>query len=123
MLLLEIHNNGDISKYFHTGNSGHGTKKTSGQILHDAANGWRPNLEDLRRPETSQSEKEELLKNKPAAFKRSNTGRRDCDDHLYMPDLLIEQVERMWDQDPDKRPTMAEVSSWFKKVVTGVVKL
>ncbi|GMI49304.1 hypothetical protein TrCOL_g5205, partial [Triparma columacea] len=42
MLLLEIHNNGDISKYFHTRNSGHGKKKTSGQILHDAANGWRP---------------------------------------------------------------------------------
>lgn len=91
--------------------------------MHDAANGWRPNLEDIRRPDTSLLEKEKLLETKTATFKRSKLGRRKCDDHLYMPELLLEQVERMWDQDPDKRPTMAEVSSWFKKVVTGVVKL
>jgi hypothetical protein len=120
MLLLEIHNNGDISKYF---NKGQGKRKTGGQIMHNAANGWRPDLESLRRPTLSAEEKQKLLENKSNTFKRSNTGRRDCEDHLYMPGPLIDQVKRMWDQDPETRPTMAEISAWFKQCATGAVKL
>ena len=111
MLLLEIHN-GNISAFF---NNKIGKKKTSGQIMHNAAGGWRPNLEHLRRPVISAEEKKKLLDNSSGTFERSNTGRRECHDHLYMPGPLIDLIKRMWNNTPSKRPTMANISDFLKK--------
>eukprot|EP00520_Triparma_pacifica_P006611 CAMPEP_0118669454 /NCGR_PEP_ID=MMETSP0785-20121206/20915_1 /TAXON_ID=91992 /ORGANISM="Bolidomonas pacifica, Strain CCMP 1866" /LENGTH=470 /DNA_ID=CAMNT_0006564149 /DNA_START=77 /DNA_END=1489 /DNA_ORIENTATION=+ len=119
MLLLEIHN-GNISAFFN--NKKAGKKKTGGQIMHKAAEGWRPNLEHVRRPVLSAEEKKKLLEDSSGTFKRSNTGRRECDDHLYMPDPLIDLIKRMWNHTPSKRPTMAEVSEFLKKCCSGDIE-
>ena len=79
MMLLEMHNHGDIRPFFKTAT---GKSKSGGAVMSATAQGIRPDMTEV--------------KQKSETFGG-------------MPIELIEMMEAGWSQDPTKRPSFKEI--------------
>ncbi|GMI56312.1 hypothetical protein TeGR_g12143, partial [Tetraparma gracilis] len=90
MMLLEIHNHGDIRPFFKTST---GKNKSGGAVMSQTAQGIRPNLEDVK---------------------------AQSDTPIGMPKELIDMMEAGWSQDPGTRPSFKEIKDLLTKLTRDI---